>query len=212
MKYESHILLGGYETNTYLCWDEESGEAILVDPAAPSNSLWEEIIAKGLKIAYIINTHGHADHIGGNDFFVRKSGAILGIHADDAEYLTNSMKNLSTLAGLQLVSPAAGLILQDNDMIRIGNQKLKVIHTPGHTQGSICLYCAGILFSGDTLFQEDVGRTDLPGGSSEKLQHSIQSILFELPDDTIVLPGHGPATTIGDEKVGNICYGLISRL
>ncbi|HNX00307.1 MAG TPA: MBL fold metallo-hydrolase [Candidatus Cloacimonadota bacterium] len=212
MKYEVHILLGGYETNTYLCWDESSHEALLIDPAAPSIPLWNRIVEKGLKIKYIINTHGHADHIGGNDFFKEKSKAPIAIHLLDAEHLNNSTKNLSTMAGMKLTSPQADIILADGDILKIGESEMKVIHTPGHTEGGICIYGDGLLFSGDTLFQEDVGRTDLPGGNNLKLQHSIQQILFELPDETIVLPGHGPATTIGEEKIGNIAFGLISRL
>ncbi len=212
MKYETHILLKDYETNTYLCWDEVSLEAFLIDPAAPSQPLWNEIMKKGLTLKYIITTHGHADHIGGNEFFRDQSGAILAIHSEEADHFVNADKNLSAYAGLSIISPKADLILLAGDVLKLGEKTFEVIHTPGHTEGGICLFGEGLLFSGDTLFQEDVGRTDLPGGSSSKLRNSIQNVLFLLPEETIVLPGHGPSTTIGEEKVGNLYFGLAARL
>jgi glyoxylase-like metal-dependent hydrolase (beta-lactamase superfamily II) len=212
MKYKKFVVLEGYETNTYLAWDEETGETMLVDPAAPSESLWKFIESHKLLLKYIVITHGHGDHIGGVEFFHNKCNATIAIHEKEADMLRDSQKNLSTLAGMNVTAPEAQWLLKDGDIISLGTQNFQVIHTPGHTKGGICLYGEGILFSGDTLFQEDVGRTDLPGGSSEQLRHSIVDILFSLPEETLVLPGHGPSTTIGDEIVGNLNYGHAARV
>jgi hydroxyacylglutathione hydrolase len=203
IKYKVFSLLPGFDTNTYLVWEEESGQAMLIDPAMPSEAVLDFIIKTGLVVKYIINTHGHADHIGGNGFFREKLQAPVCIHSDDAEMLIDAKANLSMYLDVELALPAADRILQDNDKLSLGSQDITVIHSPGHTRGGICLCYGPYLFSGDTLFQRDIGRTDLPGGSASLLINSIKSKLFILPEETIVLPGHGPASTILDEKQNN---------
>jgi glyoxylase-like metal-dependent hydrolase (beta-lactamase superfamily II) len=201
LKTEQHILFPQLATNTWLVWDDESLEAILIDPAANSKPLLDRI--SHLKLKYIVNTHGHGDHIGGDIFFSKATGALLAIHEADAGMLIDNKKNLSAYMDMPLALRAADTLLKDGDRIRIGSYSFEIIHTPGHTPGGICLYCDKLLFAGDTLFEQSIGRTDFPGGSHSQLIHAIKSRLFILPDDTIVFPGHGPKTTIGIEKKTN---------
>jgi glyoxylase-like metal-dependent hydrolase (beta-lactamase superfamily II) len=200
MQYKVLNLLPEFETNTYLVWDELSGEAVIIDPAMPSQDLLDFISKQSLTVKYIINTHGHADHIGGNAYFHQKTNAPVCIHKDDAAMLENSKLNLSAFLNAEVTQPGAQILLQDRDTLRLGEKTLQMIHTPGHTKGGICIMTDNLLFSGDTLFRLDVGRTDLPGGDFEALKSSIRTKLFNLDDALIVLPGHGPASTIGNEK------------
>ncbi len=208
LKYTRHILLDSYGTNTYLVWDKDSKDAMLIDPAAPNRNLLIEIQKKELKLKYIVLTHGHADHIGGVGYFQEELGAEIMIHALDASMLSDPELNLSSLMGQYVIAPNPSKKLADGDEINLGAESLKVIHTPGHTKGGICLLHKNILFSGDTLFQMGIGRTDLPGGSMEALGESIKNKLFKLAEDTIVLPGHGGQSTIGDEEVANPFLGF----
>lgn len=150
---------------------------------------------------YIINTHSHFDHIGGNEFLKNNFNVKLGISKKESENLGNPEKNLSRYMGTTIISPEADFYLESKDILYFGNYKFKIIYCPGHSQGSIALYNDKdhLLFSGDTIFKNGVGRTDLPGGNKEKLVDSIKK-LVELPDKTIVLPGHGPETTIKNFK------------
>jgi hydroxyacylglutathione hydrolase len=203
LKYKDFCLLSGFDTNVYLVWDDVSLEAALVDPAEPSTKILHFITFNKLKLSFIINTHGHGDHIGGNAFFREKTGARICINSEDAAMLSDSHLNLSVFfeAGVSETKP--DIFLKDGDDIKLGNIELKVIQTPGHTRGSISLYINPFLFSGDTLFYHDIGRTDLPGGREEMILASIRNKLLLLPGDTIVLPGHGPSSTIADEKINN---------
>lgn len=210
MKIEHFVLLSDFETNTYLVWDEESREAMLIDPAEPSKGVLKLIEDEKLQLKYIVNTHGHGDHIGGNRFFKEQSKAgKICIHEFDEQMLLKADLNLSLYYEKTTVSPAADLFLQDGMSLMLGKQEFKVIHTPGHTRGGVCLYSDQYLFSGDTLFAENVGRTDLPGGSFSDLASSIRTKIFVLPGETVVFPGHGDKTTVGDEKRHNPFVGEI---
>lgn len=212
MKYKIFNLLPSYGTNTYLVWDEKSQEAMIIDPSAPSKELVNTMKDLSLTLKFIINTHCHSDHIGGNEYFVSKYKVPLYISRKDAPGLTDPKVNLSTYMGDDLVSPAANKLLNDKDKLSLGSKEIKIITTPGHTVGGICLMLGNLLFSGDTLFCESVGRSDLPGGNMNTLINSIKNKLFILPESTIVLPGHGPSSTIENEKVGNPFVGLAARM
>jgi hydroxyacylglutathione hydrolase len=190
----------------YIIGDEQSGEALVIDPAAEV----EEIIAvaedNNLNIKYIVNTHGHVDHISGNSDMKKLTGAKIIIHEDDAYRLTSTSSALLSMFRAK-PSPAADITVKEGEHIKVGDISLAVIHTPGHSEGSMSLYMDGIVFTGDTLFVEAVGRTDFPGGSWPIMYSSIQEKLFTLPEETKVLPGHNygstPTSTIGHEKKYN---------
>jgi len=202
-EYKLFCLLPGFDTNCWLAWNKITLEAVLIDPAAPDDSILRFITDNQLNVRYIINTHGHADHIGGNVFFKKHLKAPICIHKSDAELLINSRLNLSAYLEVDLILPKADVMLADGDILSLGGTDLKVIHTPGHTLGCISLLLENLLFSGDTLFYHDIGRTDLPGGDGNMIVSSIRNKLLVLPEKTIVLPGHGPISTIEDEKQNN---------
>ncbi len=193
------ITVGEMQANCYLLACSKTKEAAIIDPGDEPARIKEIIRKHALSSKFIINTHGHADHIGAN----ASLGLPVYIHRLDANFLNDASRNLSMLCGLKITSPKAAHLLEDNEIIKIGNLKIRAIHTPGHTPGSICLECEGILFSGDTLFCEGIGRTDFPGSSSSQLLDSINTKLMNLPDETLVHPGHGPSTKIGKEKRNN---------
>lgn len=203
IKIEMFNLLPAFQTNTWLIWDDIGKEALLIDPAAPESSLVDFVKKRGLKIQGIVNTHGHGDHIGGNSYYQEAFACPIMIHEADQKMLLDNKKNLSEFMGSPLKLVPADRLLKDGDIIELGTQQLKVIHTPGHTPGGICLLTGKFLISGDTLFEMSIGRTDFPRGSHEQIISSIKNKLFTLPDDTVVFPGHGPRTTIGMEKLNN---------
>ena len=203
LNYKTYNLLPGFETNTYLVWETESLEAILIDPAAPSEKLKNEIKELKMVLKMIINTHGHGDHIGGNDFFCTEFSCPLAIHENDADMLLNDNLNFASMMGISYQPKEATILFKQDEQIQLGEAILNVFHTPGHTKGCIVIYSKPYLFSGDTLFQLEVGRCDLPGGNYYNLKSSIRKKIFVLPDDTIVLPGHGDSTTVGVEKAEN---------
>lgn len=203
LKIEKSVLLPEFQTNTWLLWDSESKEAILVDPSAPSNEFLQYIRELQLTVKLIINTHGHGDHIGGNSFFAQALHAPIAIHRLDADMLVDNRKNFSELMGFALKLSPADQKLEDGEEITLGSYCIQVIHTPGHTRGGICLLADKYLISGDTLFERSIGRTDLPGGDHDTIVSSIKHKLFSLADDVLVFPGHGPGTAIGLEKANN---------
>jgi hydroxyacylglutathione hydrolase len=200
------ITVGELGTNCYLVIDDDSGDALVVDPGAEPERIYSAIRKSGLKVKCIINTHGHGDHIGGNARIKKECGGIpIGIHRLDAGMLQDPGKNLSAAAySRDILSPCADLLFEDGDAVSAGEGiRLRVMHTPGHTQGSICLVCAEeYIITGDTLFRESVGRCDLPGGDEKLLSLSLDR-LMKLPKSMLVYPGHGPGSTIGYEAGNN---------
>ena len=198
---------GMYLTNCYVVGCEETKEAIVIDPGFDRDKEAEEVLTfikqNDLHIKYIINTHGHSDHTAGNGIIKEATGALILIHEDDAIMLTAVAKTLSRMFGTRVTSPPADRTLRDGDVIQVGRIKLVVLHTPGHSRGGISLLGEDFVFSGDTLFAGSIGRTDFPGASFEEIIHSIKTKLVTLPDRFKVYPGHGPVTTIGDEKRHN---------
>ncbi|KQC07780.1 MAG: hypothetical protein APR62_06005 [Smithella sp. SDB] len=187
----------------YLVGDQITGDALVIDPAADVKGIIAEAKKNNLRINYIVNTHGHVDHISGNTEMQKETGAKIIVHEDDSIMLTHTPAMILRMFGAK-ASPPADIMVKDGDIISVGNIDLKVIHTPGHSPGGICLYTPGYVFTGDTLFVEAVGRTDLPGGSWHTMYDAIKEKLFCLPDDTKVMPGHNygrmPTSTIGHEK------------
>ncbi len=191
------IVVGGMETNCYIVGDESTKEVFIIDPGGDYKILKSFINKNSLKPIAVINTHGHGDHIVANkDFLVP-----IWIHREDGAFLRDASKNLSGLMGSFLDAGAPSRLLEEKDILNIGKYTLEVLHTPGHTPGSICLKGDGVIFTGDTLFCSGIGRTDLPYGSEEEIIRSIKEKLLVLDDNFIVYPGHGPSTTIGNEKV-----------
>lgn len=190
----------------YLVGDPERGEGLVIDPAANVDGIIHQARQNNINIKYIVNTHGHVDHMTGNAEMKSKTEAQLIVHKADAELVMFTPLPLFKMHGAEK-SPYPDLLVDDGDLITVGDISLKVIHTPGHTLGGISLYGHGYVFTGDTLFVEAVGRTDFPGGSRRMIKQSIMERLFTLPDDTIVMPGHNygrmPSSTIGHEKMYN---------
>ncbi|HBG16502.1 MAG TPA: MBL fold metallo-hydrolase, partial [Firmicutes bacterium] len=185
---------------TYLLWDEETLEAVCLDPGEPIQEILTEIKKMKLKLKYILLTHGHCDHILGVNELKAKTGALVLIHSADSSMLTNPVLNLSSLLGAEVVVNATDQLLVDGDILCLGAQMLKVNHTPGHTPGGITITTPGLLFAGDVLFAGSIGRTDLPGGDQEALIGSLHRLL-QYPNETRVFPGHGLDTMIGREKL-----------
>jgi hydroxyacylglutathione hydrolase len=200
------IEVGNFSVFCYIVGDQDAGEGLFIDPSDDADRLISEAKSLGiLKIKYVVNTHAHVDHVMGNGEMVRKTGAKIVIHEKDAPYVVQPAYLLDMFHAKQ--SPPADILVKDGDLISVGNITLKVLHTPGHSPGGICLHLDGMAFTGDTLFVGSVGRTDFPGSSWEVMEKSIRTKLYVLPDSTVVYPGHNygprPTSTIGNEKRSN---------
>ncbi len=199
------VVVGPLAVNCYIVGDEHAREAIVVDPGGDAPKISDALRQHRLRITEIVNTHAHFDHCGAIDTLRRESGAPFAIHAADKTLLENAhtIANQFGLAMARVNPPERWL--DEGDEIRAGDIILHVIHTPGHSPGGICLYDAHnrVLFSGDTLFQGSIGRTDFPGCSLADLLTSIKTKLLTLPGETVVYPGHGIATSIGEEGLLN---------
>ena len=197
------IVLGQLSNNCYIWADEKTKDAIVVD--APDKA--DEIIAfagdKGLKITDIVLTHGHFDHILALKELKEKTGATLSVFEKTADFMRDPVRNLAQYMNIEIPPTKPDKLLKDGDEIDFRGNKIKVLHTPGHTEDSICLLSGKTLLSGDTLFRLSVGRWDHPTGNMIEEINSINDKLMPLPDDTEVYPGHGPSTTIGEERKGN---------
>jgi len=200
------LVVGNLATNCYVVGDPETKKGIIIDPGGHAERIMDAVERENLEIVAIVDTHGHFDHVLDNEAVKQATGAPIAIHPADAPMLTDPKKGFGVFAmffgGLR-GGPPADVLLNEGDEVRFGNQVLKVVHTPGHSQGSISLVGDGVVFSGDALFQGSIGRTDFPGGDYQQLIDSIRTRILTLPDDTVVYSGHGPATTVGDEKRHN---------
>jgi len=202
MKYET-LSLGALETNCYLVYCPETLECAVVDPGAEAERIFRLIAEKGLKPRVLLNTHGHVDHIGANKDIKERFDIPLYIHSADSAMLERvHQTEMAFFLGAK-DSPPPDHFLKDGDKLKIGKSFLRVIHTPGHSPGSVSFLGDGFLLSGDTLFFGGVGRTDLPGGSWQEMESSIKNKILTMPDEMLVLPGHGPSTTVGQEKRSN---------
>lgn len=196
---------GALQANTYLAVDEKTNEGFIVDPGGYNKVLTKEVRDNDVNIKYIILTHGHSDHICGvNEHKAEFPDAKIVAYKDEEAMLENPNLNQSPGFGVPY-STKADILVSDGDELKVGDVTLKFIHTPGHTEGGMCIYVkeAKALFSGDTLFRQSIGRTDFPGGSYKEIMDSIRKKLFVLPDDTNVFPGHMGTTSIGFEKENN---------
>jgi glyoxylase-like metal-dependent hydrolase (beta-lactamase superfamily II) len=201
------VEVGNFAVFAYIIGCRDAGEGVIIDPAAEVDRLMTIAHSRGItRIKYIINTHAHADHAGGNRKLKGLTGAEIVIHKEDAERLARPSPFILQLFECE-ASPPPDRTVTDGELIEFGRLHLKVLHTPGHTAGSICLLADGQVFTGDTLFVGGIGRTDLPGGSFNLLIHSIQTKLVTLPEETVILPGHNygvrPRSTLGQEKRSN---------
>ena len=206
-------VVGFAAANCYVVGCRETLEGVVIDPGTMDTKDTSELAAGvrrlNLNIRYILNTHGHPDHMSGNDYLKVAVGGEVLIHQLDALKLTDPLRNASRMFGMDMHVSPPDEVLKDGDVISFGNLSLTVAHTPGHSSGGVVFVGDGYVFSGDTLFAGSIGRSDLPDSSDEGtvaydvLIRAINEKLLTLPDDTVVLCGHGPATTIGDERARN---------
>lgn len=194
--------VGPMEANCYILYNPDKRAGLIIDPGAEGSHLIKFIKQEKISINYIINTHGHPDHIGANRKIKEHTNAPILIHQYDAPMLAKSGSVLSLIFPLESSSPAADTFIKDGDLIECAGMKLKVLHTPGHTPGGISLLIDDSIFTGDTLFSGSIGRSDLPGGSPQVLLNSIKKIL-SLDENLIIYPGHGPSTTVRQELHSN---------
>lgn len=194
------LVVGPIQANCFILGDEKTQEAVVIDPGDEAKRILVGLQKQALKLKYIINTHGHFDHVGANKALKEKTGAPILIHKAEAPLLAQ-LSSSAAVWGMHVDdSPPADRLLEDGDKISFGEITLEVIHTPGHSLGGISLYTPKDLFVGDTLFAGSIGRTDFPGGDYDQLISGVRTRLFVLGDDVRVYPGHGPATTIGQER------------
>ncbi|NOZ68356.1 MAG: MBL fold metallo-hydrolase [Deferribacteres bacterium] len=196
------LVVGPLDTNAYLIGDEATRQAVVVDPGDEPERILDLIKDSGMEVNAIICTHAHFDHIGAAGDIKNATGARILLHRDDLENY-ELVRDQAAIWGYDIdeLPPPDGFIEEGNN-IQVGNLSFRVMHTPGHSPGGICLYGEGIIITGDTIFKGSVGRTDFPGGSVERLRESFKRIIA-LPDETAILSGHGPETTVGTEKREN---------
>ena len=207
------IPVGALEVNCYIVWDRATLDGVIIDPGADADEIEAAVKENGLKVRCVLNTHGHFDHVGADAAMKAAFGAPVAIHPDDAPLMADAHEH-GIFFGVETPKQAApDILLEDGQSVEFGPLKFKVIHTPGHTRGGVCLYLEGAkaLFTGDTLFAGSVGRTDFEGGSMDELMSSISRKLLSLDDKVMVLPGHGPSSTIGEERMTNPYLAGIKR-
>ena len=194
------LVVGEFSTNCYLL--KSGNEGLVIDPGSQGSLILKKIKELGLEIKYILNTHGHFDHIAANDTVREATGAPVAIHHLDAPCLTSSYRNSSLLLGWNLRQKPADVLLNEGDVLEFGLHSLTVFHTPGHTPGSASFLIEDRIFVGDLLFAGSIGRTDLFGGSTEAMKKSLKR-LQEFSEETVVYPGHGENTTLKEEMKSN---------
>ena len=200
------LVVGPFAANCYIIGSELTKEGMIIDPGDEAREILKSVRDEQFDIKFIVLTHGHIDHVGAVKEVKEATGAEVCVHTDDANSISGQEARLISMlvSGLSYPAPSSpGRLLKSGDSIDLGDLHLGVLHTPGHTPGGICLLGNGVLFTGDTLFNCGIGRTDLPGGSYSQLMNSLHTKLMILPDSTIVYPGHGPDTTIGTERQSN---------
>jgi len=194
------LTVGPIMANCYIVGCNQTKEAVVIDPGDEADRILNSLAESNLSVAYIINTHGHFDHVGANRKMKEATGASILIHALDAPMLSQLSASAAAWGLSVEDSPMADKMLSEGQRVSFGMITLEVLHTPGHTPGGVSLYTNGVVFVGDTLFAGSIGRTDFPGGDYDTLIASIRNKLFVLEDNVRVLSGHGPETTIGQEK------------
>ncbi len=206
------IVVGELETNCYIYRDDSTGRCAIVDPGEMNEELRAEIDLAGRDMFdYILLTHCHFDHVGAAGEVKDITRAPIAVYNDDAEGLRDPHINLSgAFAGIRMIYPQADITFKDGDKFKVGNTEFTVMHTPGHTEGSCCYITEGLMFAGDTLFRESVGRTDMPGGSTEKMMRSLKK-LMALQGDCLVYTGHYDFTTLSRERASNPYVKMIGE-
>lgn len=197
------LVVGSLSANCFIVGKAATGEGVVFDPGGNGDTIWQAIRETGFDIKIIILTHGHSDHIAALRDIQEKTGAEVAIHIEDADFLEGH-GSVSSQFGISYRTPhPPERLLRDGDTIDVGAMTFTIIHTPGHTPGSICLLTDFGVFTGDTIFRRGIGTTLMPGSSRSQLLNSIQKRLMTLPDDTVIYPGHGRETTIGAERRDN---------
>ncbi len=197
------LTVGQLETNCYILGDEKTKQGVVIDPGGDFEIIEEHLKKLKLKVEHIILTHGHVDHIGALSQLKKTTKAEIMIHSKDSAMLYDPNQNLSFFSGDKIIATKADKTLEEGNIIECGGIKLEVLHTPGHTPGSISLLTDKMIFTGDALFCGSIGRTDFPGSSYQKLIRSIKDKILSKADDFIIYPGHGPPSTIGEERRNN---------
>ena len=198
-----HLLVGPLQSNCFILGDEETGEAVIIDPGGDGDMILNALAKKPWKVTAILNTHAHFDHVAANAAVKKGSGAPLMAPRADAPFMDQAHVS-ARMYGLEVdASPLPDRLLDEGDLIELGDEKIEVVSTPGHTPGGATFVTSIGIFPGDSIFAGSIGRTDLPGGDYDTLIHSIVSKIMTLDDETPIYPGHGPATTVGRERAHN---------